>query len=86
MFIPYKVGNQTYWRRAEPMTIGEIIREKRMVLGMTQSQLGERCGYKAGCSARNIVKLWEADKRDIPTRKLRAVSDALQLPLTSLIP
>ena len=79
-------GGTVYSQRLEPMTLGELIREKRMFLGLSQQQLGILCGYKPGISSRNAVAQWEANKRPVSLYKLRIVSDVLQLPLDRLIP
>ena len=74
------------FQRVEPITLGEMIRVKRKILGLSQQELGIRCGYKPGVCARNAVAQWEADKRPVPLYKLRIASEVLQLPLDRLIP
>lgn len=68
------------------MTLAELIRIKRISLGMSQRELGERCGYTKGKSARNVVQRWEEGKVLVPLEKIRTVSDLLQIPLDRFIP
>lgn len=64
---------------------GDLIRTRRIVLGYTQRQLGEMCGYQ-GRIAENTIQLWEYGKRPVPADRLRRLAKALQLPLEALIP
>lgn len=68
------------------MTLSELIRFKRNHLGLSQRQLGERCGYAKGKAARNAVQSWEAGKAWVPLEKIRVVSDCLGIPLDRFIP
>lgn len=52
------------------MTIGDKIRRHRKLLGLTQTQLGERLGVKT-----NAVSKWECGRvEDIPTSKIKAMA------------
>ena len=52
------------------MTIGDKIRRHRKLLGLTQTQLGQRLGVKT-----NAVSKWECGRvEDIPTSKIRAMA------------
>lgn len=64
---------------------GDLIRTRRIILGYTQRQLGEMCGYQ-GRSAENTIQLWEYGKRPVPADRLRRLAKALELPLEALIP
>lgn len=64
---------------------GDLIRTRRIVLGYTQRQLGEMCGYQ-GRIAENTIQLWEYGKRPVPADRLRRLAKALKLPLEALIP
>lgn len=64
---------------------GDLIRTRRIILGYTQRQLGEMCGYQ-GRIAENTIQLWEYGKRPVPVDRLRRLAKALQLPLEALIP
>lgn len=67
------------------MTLAMLIRYKRISLGMTQTQLGERCGYR-GKAARNAVQHWESGKAPVPLERIRAISETLSIPLDRFIP
>jgi transcriptional regulator with XRE-family HTH domain len=64
---------------------GELIRTRRIILGYTQRQLGEMCGYE-GRQAETYVQKWEYDQRPVPIDHLRRLAKALELPLEALIP
>lgn len=65
--------------------IGELIAQARKKAGLTQKQLGILIGYDAGAAER-AVQYFEANKREVPLSKIRALSKALNIPLESLIP
>ena len=67
------------------MTIPEKIKAARLMVGLTQQQFGEKCGYE-GETAQVTVRRWESGRLDIPTRKLRAVAKLLNLTLDDLVP
>ena len=67
------------------MDIPELIRARRLVLGLSARKLGLKCGYKE-CSAKYVVLMWESGKQGIPAARLRAVAAALEIPVTALIP
>ena len=67
------------------MTIGEIIRKRRKKLGITQMQLGLKCGYE-GRSAENTVQHWEHGRQEPSIRVLRRLAAALDVTLEQLIP
>ena len=68
------------------MTPGELIHARRVLLRLTQQELGEKCGY-VGSAARTTVQHWETDRRIVPTERLRRLAKALKVPLDSpLIP
>ncbi len=64
---------------------GDMIREARKRVGLTQRQLGEACGYE-GKSAERVVQKWEKDEQPVPIVRLRRLAAALNIPLDSLIP
>ena len=66
------------------MTIPEKIKTARLMVGLTQQQLGERCGYEK--NAQSTVGRWESGTRPVPTEKLRIVAKTLNLTLDDLIP
>ena len=68
------------------MEIGEIIREKRIIKGYSQEQLGLLCGYKSVGSAKNAVQYWEYGKKYVPVERIRKVAEILEIPLNYLIP
>ena len=65
--------------------IGELIAQARKAAGLTQKQLGEMIGYK-GPNADIMIQRFEANKREVPLSKVRALSKALNIPLENLIP
>ena len=56
------------------MTIGERIKKRREELGLTQSELAERMGYKS----RAAICTVEKDKEDLTTTRIRRFAEALQ--------
>lgn len=63
------------------MTIGDKIRHQRKLLGLTQTELGERLGVKT-----NAVSKWECGRvEDIPTSKIKAMSALFGVPASYLI-
>lgn len=63
------------------MTIGDKIRHQRKLLGLTQTELGERLGVKT-----NAVSKWECGRvEDIPTSKIKAMSALFGVPTSYLI-
>ena len=58
------------------MAIGERLLARRHELKLSQKQVGERMGVGYNC----ILK-WEKDKMGMSVRTLKALCDALELPL-----
>lgn len=54
-------------------TIGDRIRERRELLGMSQDELAKKLGYKSKSSINKI----ELNQRDLPQPKIKAIADAL---------
>lgn len=67
------------------MTIPEKIKTARLMVGLTQQQLGEKCGYE-GETAQVSVRRWEGGTRPVPIEKLRTVAKLLNLTLDDLVP
>lgn len=65
--------------------IGDLVASARKAAGLTQKQLGEMIGYN-GPNAHIMIQRFEANKREVPLSKIRALSKALNIPLESLIP
>lgn len=65
--------------------IGEVIRERRLALGLSQRKLGELCG-KQGKSAEMAIQHWEHGRLKPALEDLRPLADALQITLDELIP
>ena len=55
------------------MTVGERIRKRREELGLTQTDLALRMGYKSRAAICNVEK----DKEDLTTTRIRKYADAL---------
>lgn len=56
------------------MTTGERIRKRREELGLTQTDLALRMGYKSRAAICNVEK----DKEDLTTTRIRKFADALE--------
>lgn len=67
------------------MTYAEQLRAMRQQAGLTQKQLGLAVGYNENNASRN-VRGWESGKSLPPITKLRALAEALKVPLEALIP
>mgnify|MGYP003296088305 CR=1 FL=1 len=61
--------------------IGDIIRQRRIELGLTQEQLAQKLGYK-GKSAINKIEL---NINDVNQKTLKKFADALDVPLSYFI-
>lgn len=72
--------------RKSKAEIGAIIRNARLIKGMSMTELGKRTGYVHQPAASFAVGRWETGVLYVPTEKLRDVSEALDIPLESLIP
>ena len=57
----------------------------RLNAGLTQRQLGEKCGYK-GDYAQRYVSAWENGVRPVPMAKLKTVAEALGIEVEKLLP
>ena len=66
------------------MTLGEKIKEARKVAGLTQKQLGEKCGLE-GRSGEVTVQHWEHDRREPSLSELRPLANALKVSIDYLI-
>ena len=64
--------------------VSETIRKVREAAGLTQQQLGERCGY-IGIKAQIYVARWEAGIRPVPKNKLKVISATLKIALENLL-
>ena len=56
------------------MTIGERIKNRRIELGLTQTELAVRMGKKSRVSVCTVEK----DKEDLTTTRIRAYAEALE--------
>ena len=56
------------------MTTGEIIKQRRKELGMTQDDLAKKMGYKS----REAISSVERNKEDLTTDRIRKYADALE--------
>lgn len=55
-----------------------LIRSARLVLGLTQQQLGEQIGY-TGRNAELMIQSMESGRRKVPRDKLQKLAELLQL-------
>ncbi len=63
------------------MTIGERIRNARKNAGLTQKQLGEKCGINEA----NIRK-YESGRQNPKYETLQKIASALEIPLSQILP
>ena len=68
------------------LSIGEMIREKRIALGLKQEELGYLMGFTNPNTAAFYVSQIERNVKPVPLKKLRKVARALQIPLDRFIP
>lgn len=68
------------------MLYGDVIRLKRMELGLSRCKLGKLVGYEHSGSGTLAVNRWEAMTAYVPTQYLRKLSEILQVPVEMLIP
>ena len=69
----------------ETMHAGEIVAEKRKARMLTQTQLGEKCGYH-GRTAEVTVQNWESGRRPVPVKKMKLIAGILDIPVDQLLP
>lgn len=62
------------------------LRFARQQAGLTQTQLGGMCGYSDPDNGRRAVKEWENGKAAPGICRIRALANALGVPIESLIP
>ena len=63
------------------MDIGQIIKQRREELGMSQEELANKAGYKSRSSINKI----EVDGRGLPQSKITAIAKALRTTPASLM-
>lgn len=63
------------------MTIGERIRNARKNAGLTQKQLGEKCGI-----AEPTIRRYELGKLNPKYETLQKIASALEIPLSQILP
>lgn len=66
--------------------IPAIIKAARIRSGMTQKELGTKCGYPEDSDSGRLVRQWESGRRPVPLEKIRPLAAALNLTLDDLIP
>ena len=62
-------------------TFGEIIRSRRIELGMTQEELAHKLGYRS----RTTISRIEDGSRDVPQKSVRHIAQALDMDPAALI-
>ncbi len=67
------------------MEIPNFIKCARTTAGLTQTQLGEKCGYDEE-NAQRYVSGWESGVRPVPTAKMKVVAEALGVEVEKLLP
>lgn len=63
-------------------TSGELIRERREQLGMSQEELAIKCGY----ANRSTISKVEASGNSVSLGKLRIIAEALHVDVVDLLP
>lgn len=63
------------------MTVGERIRNARKNAGLTQKQLGEKCGI-----AEPTIRRYELGKLNPKYETLQKIASALEIPLSQILP
>jgi transcriptional regulator with XRE-family HTH domain len=66
--------------------IGDRIRELRDLRGLTQSELAARLSARGRPISRTAIALWETDRSNPTTARLRDLADVLGVTVESLIP
>ena len=66
-------------------SLGEYIKTCRIARGMSQTELGMKCGYTKD-TAFKTVQSWEHDRQLVPLKRLRALAKALKVPVETLVP
>lgn len=56
------------------MTTGERIRKYRKIAGITQKELGDRCGMKS-----SMIQSYESNRRNPKIENIRKIADALSI-------
>ena len=64
---------------------GEQLKEARLEMKYTQQRLGELLGF-TGRNAELMIQHWEHNRRNIPLRYYRKISEILEIPLERMIP
>lgn len=67
----------------KPKTIGEMIRKRRVELGMTMEDLAKATGYE---SKTGIAVIENGKVENIPLSKVKAIADALRIPVENFFP
>ena len=65
--------------------MGQIIRQARKNLKMTQKQLGIEIGYSEA-SAERIIQHWEAGSQPVPLEQLKSLAKILKTTIENLLP
>ena len=64
---------------------GEELKKARLSKKISQQRLGELLGYE-GRTAESLVQHWESDRREVPLKHIRKLSEILEIPLERFIP
>lgn len=66
--------------------IPAIIKAARIRAGLTQKELGLKCGYSEESDVSRLVRQWETGTRPVPDDRKRALITALDLTFDDIIP
>lgn len=66
------------------MRTQELIRARRIERMLSQQKLGELMGYSGNC-AQVTIATWEAGKYKVPRKKIKKLSELLDIPVEKLI-
>lgn len=67
--------------RAFLTALGDAVRDRRTALGLTQAELGEKCGLH-----RTFIGSVERGERNIAVLNLRLIARHLRVPIADLVP
>lgn len=76
------MSTRNAWGKA---IVCDRIATRRRLLGMSQQELGEACGYRGRC-AQTTVHRWECGVCMPPLDTIRRLATVLNLPLDLLVP
>ena len=65
---------------------GEELKYYRTLRKITRRRLGVMLGYNDGRTAENMIQLFESNRRALPPKHYRKISEILDIPLDKVVP